>query len=65
MNALDGRRAVVTGGTKGAGAAIVHRLRAAGAHVTAVARRPDRDGAAAADENTDARIPDIPRRGRG
>ncbi|WKG03810.1 SDR family oxidoreductase [Mycolicibacterium sp. HK-90] len=50
MNALDGRRAVVTGGTKGAGAAIVHRLRAAGAHVTAVARRPDRDGAAAADD---------------
>lgn len=50
MNALEGRRAVVTGGTKGAGAAIVHRLRAAGAHVTAVARRPDRDGAAAADD---------------
>jgi NAD(P)-dependent dehydrogenase (short-subunit alcohol dehydrogenase family) len=43
---LDGRRALVTGGSKGAGAAVVARLRAAGAHVTAVARnRPsDADG---------------------
>ena len=42
MMALDGRRAVVTGGTKGAGAAIVARLRDSGAVVTAVARRaPD------------------------
>jgi len=39
---LEGRRAVVTGGTKGAGAAVVARLCAAGASVTAVARtRPD------------------------
>jgi NAD(P)-dependent dehydrogenase (short-subunit alcohol dehydrogenase family) len=39
---LDGRRAVVTGGTKGAGAAVVARLRAAGASATVVARtRPD------------------------
>lgn len=50
MNALDGRRAVVTGGTKGAGAAIVHRLRAAGAHVTAVARQRHGEGASAADD---------------
>jgi NAD(P)-dependent dehydrogenase (short-subunit alcohol dehydrogenase family) len=39
MSALQGRRAVVTGGTKGTGAAIVTRLRSAGAHVTAVARQ--------------------------
>lgn len=38
MSTLAGRRAVVTGGTKGAGAAIVAHLRALGAHVTAVAR---------------------------
>ncbi|MDH6283336.1 SDR family oxidoreductase [Prescottella agglutinans] len=39
---LAGRRAVVTGGTKGAGAAVVARLQDAGAVVTAVARnRPD------------------------
>src|SRR5882762_9613508 len=39
---LDGRRAVVTGGTKGAGAAVVRRLRHAGAYVIAVARgRPE------------------------
>jgi NAD(P)-dependent dehydrogenase (short-subunit alcohol dehydrogenase family) len=40
---LDGRRALVTGGSKGAGAAVVARLRAAGAHVTAVARNPPAD----------------------
>ena len=39
MMELEGRRAVVTGGTKGAGAAIVARLRDSGAVVTAVARR--------------------------
>lgn len=39
---FDGRRAVVTGGSKGAGAAVVARLRAAGASVTVVARhRPE------------------------
>jgi NAD(P)-dependent dehydrogenase (short-subunit alcohol dehydrogenase family) len=38
MSALTGRRAVVTGGTKGAGAAVVARLREAGAVVIAVAR---------------------------
>ena len=42
MIALDGRRAVVTGGSKGAGAAVVARLRAAGAATTVVARhQPD------------------------
>lgn len=35
---LDGRRALVTGGTKGAGEAIVARLRAAGAEVFTTAR---------------------------
>jgi NAD(P)-dependent dehydrogenase (short-subunit alcohol dehydrogenase family) len=35
---IDGRRAVVTGGSKGAGAAVVTRLRAAGAATTVVAR---------------------------
>jgi NAD(P)-dependent dehydrogenase (short-subunit alcohol dehydrogenase family) len=38
MMDLAGRRAVVTGGTKGAGAAIVARLQDSGAVVTAVAR---------------------------
>jgi NAD(P)-dependent dehydrogenase (short-subunit alcohol dehydrogenase family) len=39
---LDGRRAVITGGSKGAGAAVVTRLRAAGVATTVVARhRPD------------------------
>jgi NAD(P)-dependent dehydrogenase (short-subunit alcohol dehydrogenase family) len=36
--ALAGRRAVVTGGSKGAGAAVVRRLKKSGAIVTAVAR---------------------------
>ncbi|KAA0081269.1 SDR family oxidoreductase [Mycolicibacterium sp. P9-64] len=39
---LEGRRAVITGGSKGAGAAVVARLRAAGAATTVVARhQPD------------------------
>jgi NAD(P)-dependent dehydrogenase (short-subunit alcohol dehydrogenase family) len=39
---LEGRRAVVTGGSKGAGAAVVGWLRAAGARTTVVARhQPD------------------------
>jgi NAD(P)-dependent dehydrogenase (short-subunit alcohol dehydrogenase family) len=35
---LQGRRALVTGGTKGAGAATVKRLRASGATVITTAR---------------------------
>lgn len=38
---LAGRHAVVAGGTKGTGAAVVTRLKAAGAVVTAIARTPD------------------------
>jgi NAD(P)-dependent dehydrogenase (short-subunit alcohol dehydrogenase family) len=51
---LDGRRAVVTGGSKGAGAAVVSRLRAAGAVVTVVARQEpdDADDFVAADVTT-------------
>jgi NAD(P)-dependent dehydrogenase (short-subunit alcohol dehydrogenase family) len=51
---LEGRRAVVTGGSKGAGAAVVTRLRAAGASVTVVARHApeDADDFAAADITT-------------
>jgi len=51
---LDGRRAVVTGGSKGAGAAVVARLRAAGAATTVVARhRPaEADDFVAADITT-------------
>ncbi|MFF8674182.1 SDR family oxidoreductase [Streptomyces sp. NPDC015242] len=37
---LDGRTAVVAGGSKGAGLATVRRLRAAGARVVAIARTP-------------------------
>jgi NAD(P)-dependent dehydrogenase (short-subunit alcohol dehydrogenase family) len=42
---LDGRRALVTGGTKGVGEAVVARLRQAGAKVLTTARSPI-DGAA-------------------
>lgn len=50
MNALEGRRAVVTGGTKGAGSAVVARLKSAGAHVTAVARQRPAESDCAADD---------------
>lgn len=48
---LESKRALVTGGTKGAGAAIVRTLRASGAYVIAVARHPggDADEVLAAD----------------
>jgi NAD(P)-dependent dehydrogenase (short-subunit alcohol dehydrogenase family) len=54
VNGLDGRRAVVTGGSKGAGAAVVARLRAAGAVTTVVARNApeDADDFVAADITT-------------
>jgi NAD(P)-dependent dehydrogenase (short-subunit alcohol dehydrogenase family) len=42
---LSGRRAIVTGGSKGAGAAVVARLRSAGALVTVVARHAPQDAA--------------------
>jgi NAD(P)-dependent dehydrogenase (short-subunit alcohol dehydrogenase family) len=53
---LEGRRAVVTGGSKGAGAAVVARLRAVGATVTVVARHApeDAEGFVAADITTSA-----------
>jgi NAD(P)-dependent dehydrogenase (short-subunit alcohol dehydrogenase family) len=37
---LAGKRALVTGGTRGTGAAVAARLNAAGAHVTAIGRHP-------------------------
>ena len=45
---LDGKHALVTGGTRGIGLAIVNELRALGATVTVVARTPA-EGAIAAD----------------
>lgn len=46
-DSLEGRRALVTGGTKGAGAAIAQRLAEAGARVLATARsRPQEPGPA-------------------
>jgi len=41
MKALDGRVAVITGGSRGIGLAIAHAYRAAGAHVTIAARKPE------------------------
>lgn len=54
---LRGRRALVTGGTKGAGGAVSQRLRAAGATVTVAARsmpddHPDPERFVAADTST-------------
>lgn len=43
MNGLHGKRAVVTGGSKGTGAAVATWLRSRGAHVTTVARHGGAD----------------------
>ena len=42
-NELAGRRALVTGGTRGIGAAVAQRLLDAGAKVVVAARKPDAD----------------------
>ena len=42
-NELDGKRVLVTGGTKGIGQAITARLREAGARVLITARQPQSD----------------------
>jgi NAD(P)-dependent dehydrogenase (short-subunit alcohol dehydrogenase family) len=43
---LVGKCALVTGGTRGTGAAVAARLKDAGAHVTAIGRHPVKDLAA-------------------
>ncbi|MDE1991968.1 MAG: SDR family oxidoreductase [Rhizobiaceae bacterium] len=47
-NEFSGKRVLVSGGTKGAGAAIVHRLTAAGATVATAARSPSPESSPAA-----------------
>lgn len=59
---LEGRRAVVIGGTKGLGQAVVTRLSQAGAVVTAVGRSRPLDTSAAAIVLADVLDPDAPAR---
>nr|WP_296777175.1 SDR family oxidoreductase [Rhodococcus sp. (in: high G+C Gram-positive bacteria)] len=51
---LTGRRALVTGGTRGIGAAVVARLRSAGADVLTTSRTSESDGTIRADIGTSA-----------
>src|ERR1700686_1797076 len=68
---LAGKRALVSGGTRGLGAATVSRLRAAGAHVTATGRHLPEEPAAdeyitadiSTDEGTDRVIEQITKAG--
>ena len=61
MTNLTGRRALVTGGTRGIGAAIARHLSQAGARVVVSARSPgDHDGPAAHFIAADISTPDGP-----